>query len=79
MNSVGWSVQPQAGCKAPGRCRKTGQGLLWGLIKVASELGKILMETQVQEGKGMQSSGVWLDKAGQAEEWWVLGRGGEQC
>ena len=59
MNSLGWSVQPQAGCRAPRGCRKTSQGLLWGLIKVASGLGKILMETRVQEGKDMQSSGVW--------------------
>ena len=47
--------------------------------QVASELGKILMETRVQEGKDTQSSRCGMDKAGQAEEWWVWGRGVKQC
>ena len=32
--------------------------------QVASELGKLLMETEVQERKGLQSSGVWCGQSG---------------
>ena len=70
MNSLGWSVQPQAGCRAPTRLQKDQPGSVVGSDKGGIWAGQDFDgDTSAgRKGHAEQRGVVWTE-AGQAEEW----------